>query len=92
MSNIDETTGEAQCRVCGEWRDDSATDCSCGLASDDYGWSHRTALRLGGLAHDLTDYPTNDLKALAQNLARMADLAEQAAACAVSELNDRGAS
>jgi hypothetical protein len=86
----DETTGAAQCGICGEWRDDLATACSCGLARDNFGWSHVFARNLA-TAWLPTDYPTADLKALAQNLARMADLAEQAAARAVSELNDRGA-
>jgi hypothetical protein len=87
----DETTGAAQCGICGEWRDDPAIACSCGLAVDHYSRSHALALRLEECSTNLDWFPTNDLKALAQNLARMADLAEQAAARAVSELNDRGA-
>jgi hypothetical protein len=89
----DETTGAAQCRICGEWRDDPATACSCGLARDKYGWSHVMARQLYVMAVEtnLTYYPTPALKALAQNLTRMADLATEAAARAVSELNERGA-
>jgi hypothetical protein len=88
---IDETTGAAQCGICGEWRDDPAGACSCGLVRDAYGWSDALGAAVVKMATDLGAWPTADLKALARNLARMAELATEAAARAVSELNDRGA-
>jgi hypothetical protein len=90
MSDMtDETTGAAQCGICGEWRDDPESACSCGLARDKYSRSHVIATQVEELSSNLDWFPTPDLKALAQNLARTADLATESAARAVSELNDR---